>query len=91
MARDVDDVVDAAHHEQVAVVVDVATVPGRVVAREGAHVGLDEAVVRLPESGERPGRQREPHRDGAFLVRAARPPALSERICDVVAGHGLGG
>ena len=66
---DVDDVVDAAHHVQVAVGVLVAAIAGQVVAGESGEVALDVTVVVLPQRRHRSGRQGQPDDDGSFRVR----------------------
>ena len=48
MAGDVDHVVDARHHEDVAVVVDIARVAGLVVAGILREVGLPKTLVGVP-------------------------------------------
>ena len=85
VAGDVDDVVGAAHHEQVAVLVDVAAVAGEVVAVERRQVGRDEALVVAPQRRQRSRRQRQLDADrtlgaGNRLVRrTARAPARPSR------------
>ena len=49
MARDVDDVVGAAHDEHVAVLVHEAGVGGFVVAGEFREIAFPEALVLLPQ------------------------------------------
>ena len=49
VAGDVDDVVGASHHEDVAVVVDVAGVGRLVVTGEAREVGAEEAIICFPE------------------------------------------
>ena len=49
MAGDIDDVVGAAHHEDIAVLVLVAGVGGFVVAGEFGEIGFLEALVLLPQ------------------------------------------
>jgi hypothetical protein len=61
----VDDVVGAAHHVQVTVVVEAAAVAGQVVTRVGGQVRRDVALVVLPQRRQAPGRQRQPDDDGA--------------------------
>jgi len=48
MASDVDDVVGARHHIDVAVLVDIARIARLVVAGMGAEVGLLESLVIVP-------------------------------------------
>ncbi|MCY1231823.1 hypothetical protein D9M72_442840 [compost metagenome] len=62
----VDDVVSAAHHEHVAVLVPVAGVAGGVGALKCLEVGGDVAFVVAPESGQRSGRQRQPQHNVSF-------------------------
>ena len=71
MSRNVDDVVGAAHHEQVAVVVDVAAVAGEVVAGKRGQVRRHVAVVVTPQRRQGARRQRQLHADRALLVRVA--------------------
>ena len=68
MARDVDDVVGAAHDEQVAVLVLEAGVRGLVVAGELAEVAFLEALVLLPQRRQACGRQRQLDHDRAHGV-----------------------
>ena len=56
VAGDVDDVVGARHHEDVAVLVDEAGIGRLVVAREFLQVGLDEPLVVVPQGGQGAGR-----------------------------------
>ena len=56
VAGDIDDVVDATHDEEVAVLVLHARIASQVVTRLGAEVGLDVAVVVLPQ-GRKTGRR----------------------------------
>ena len=69
---DVDDVVGAAHDEQVAVLVDVAAVAGQVVAVERGQVRRDEPVVVVPQRRQRARRQRQLDADRA--LHAGRRP-----------------
>ena len=85
VAGDVDDVVGAAHHEQVAVLVDVAAVAGEVVAVERRQVRGDVAVVVAPERRQRAGRQRQPE-EIAPSVPADRLAVAVEHL-DVIPGH----
>ena len=55
VAGDVDHVVGAAHHEQIAVLVAVAAVAGEVVAGEGRQIAVDEALIVAPDVGSVPG------------------------------------
>ena len=52
VSGDVDHVVGPAHHEDVAVVVDVAAVPGQVVPGVGTQIAVDEALVVAPDGGQ---------------------------------------
>jgi len=49
VAGDVDDVVGASHHEDVAVLVDVAGVGSFVVPGEGREVSVAEAIICVPQ------------------------------------------
>ena len=80
MARDVDDVVGAAHHEQVAVLVQVAAVGGVVVALERLQVAVAEAFLVVPQRGQAPGRQRQLQADVPRLVRGDRRAVLVEHL-----------
>ncbi|EPJ40338.1 hypothetical protein STAFG_2587 [Streptomyces afghaniensis 772] len=85
VSGDVDDVVGAAHDEDIAVVVDVSAVAGQVVAGVGGEVGGDVPVVVLPERGQCAGRQREPHDDRAVdacghrIARSVEDPDVPAR------------
>src|SRR5690606_42047448 len=68
VAGDVDDIVGAAHHEQIAVLVPVAAVPGEVIPREAGHVARLVAGVVVPHRGEAAGGQRQLDADIALLV-----------------------
>ena len=89
VAGDVDDVVDAPHHEQVAVLVDVAAVAGQVVAREAREVGRRRSARRRS----RASAACRAAAAAGWRSRPARRPATSSPVvvqdADVVAGHGL--
>ncbi len=86
MAGDVDDVVGAAHDEQVAVLVEVAAVPREVAALVRRQVGRDVAVVVAPQGGQRARRQRQPQHDRPLGARRHRlAPLVQDR--HVVPGH----
>jgi len=55
VARDIDDVVGAAHHEDIAVLVLVAGIGGFVVAGKFVEIGLPAALVLLHKVGRQPG------------------------------------
>ena len=80
VAGDVDDVVGAAHDEQVAVRVLEAGVRGLVVAGELGEVAFLEALVLLPQRRQAGGRQRQLDDDRAHLVRPP-PPCTARRRC----------
>ena len=86
MTRDVEDIVGAAHDEQVAVLVDEAAVPGEVVAVEGRQVSRDVALVVVPQRREGAGGHGQLDADGS-LVTGGRGVALLVEDPDVVAGH----
>lgn len=58
MAGDIDNVVGAGHYEDIAVVVHVPCVSRFVIARKVGEIGIEKALVVVPESGERAGRER---------------------------------
>ena len=86
VAGDVDDVVDATHHEQVAVLVDVAAVAGEVVAREASRGRTStKRSSSFHSVGSVPGRERQLDRDRALARRRGTgSPSLVEDL-DVVA------
>ena len=69
MPGDVDDVVGAAHHVDIARLADVAGIAGEVVAGKGGQIRLAEAVCRVPERRRRPRRHRQLDRERAGLPR----------------------
>ncbi|EKD38226.1 MAG: hypothetical protein ACD_75C00814G0001 [uncultured bacterium] len=87
---DIDNVVHPAHDVHIAILVDISTVAGLVVAGEFRHIGLDETLVIAPESSQGARRQGQFHDDialGAFrhdFVIVVHHP-------HVIAGHGFGG
>ena len=87
MAGHVDDVVDAAHDVEIAVVVLVAGVAGQVEARVARQVRLPVAVVVVPERRQAAGRQRQLHDQGANLPAGHFVAVLAQNPY-VVAGHG---
>ena len=84
--RDIDDVVGAAHDEQVAVLVLEAGVRGLVVAGEFREVAFLEALVLLPQRRQAGGRQRQLDDDRAHLA-ARHFVALLVDDAHVVARH----
>ena len=84
---DVDHIVGAAHHVEVAVLVEVAGIPGGVEAGEGRQVGALEAVLAAPDAQEGAGRQRESDGDIAVFAGLRDWFALGIEDGDVVAGH----
>ena len=94
--RDVDDVVGAAHDEDIAVGVDVSGIARRVEARERIEIRLAEPLEASPDAGERARRQRKAQRDVPLGRSAARAgagdiPALAVEDAHVVARHRHGG
>ena len=90
MARDVDDVVGAAHDPEIAVLVENAGVAGQVIAGEAGEVGLLEALVVVPERRREAGRQRQLDHDRADPARRYLLAGLIHHL-DAIARHRLGG
>ena len=86
MPGDVNDIVDAAHHEQVAIGVEVPAVAGQVVARVLAQIGRFEPGVVAPQRRQGAGGQRQPDADRALFSGLA-PGAVDVQDLHVVAGH----
>ena len=86
MAGDIDDVVGAAHDENVAVLVLEAGVGGFVVAGEFVEIAFAHARVGLPQRRQAGRRQRQLDHDRAHLVGRHFVAALVDDA-DVVAGH----
>ena len=87
MPGHVDDVVDAAHDVEVAVVVLVAGVTGQVETGVARQVRLPVAVVVVPERRQAAGRQRQFHDQGPDPAGGQFVPVLAEHP-HVVARHG---
>ena len=68
VAGNVDHVVGPGHHVDVALLVHIAGVAGRVEALVLAQIGLPEALVRLPERRQRARRQRQAANDGSRVT-----------------------
>ena len=84
----VDDVVDAAHHVEVAVLVHVAGVAREVVARVLRQVRPHEPVVVVPERRQAAGRQRQRDDDLADLAGAISVPSSAiTRMSNPGTGH----
>ena len=86
VSGDVDDVVGAAHDEDVAVLVPVAGVAGGVVALERLEVGGNVAFVVAPERGQGAGRQRQAQDDVAFRAGLDVPAGAVDDV-EPEAGH----
>jgi hypothetical protein len=56
VAGDIDDIVDTAHDEQVAIVVQIAAIAAAVVTLELAQVAIDQALRVAPEGAQGAGR-----------------------------------
>ena len=90
MAGDVDDVVDAPHHEHVAVVVDVPAVAREVPARVAREVRGHAALVVVPERRQRARGERQAHGDRSLLA-GRDEVAVGVQDVDAVPGHGEAG
>jgi hypothetical protein len=84
VAGDIDDVVDAAHDDQVTILIEIPTVAGEVVARMFTQVRRFETGVVAPERGQGAGRQWQRQADRTFFAGSAAaavdgplPPARS--------------
>ena len=66
MAGHIDDIIDPAHDEDVAVLVDETRIAGGVVAGIFFVIGVATALVGVPQGGEGAGGHRQFHRQGAF-------------------------
>ena len=86
VARDIDDVVGAAHHENIAVLVLVAGIGGFVVAGEFGEIGFLETVVLLPQGRQAGGRHRQLDDDRAHGVRGHGPSCVIDHV-DLIARH----
>ncbi len=85
----VDDVVGAAHHEQVPIRVEVAAVAGQVVAVVRRKIRRHVALVVAPQRGQGARRQRQLDADRALFVGVAHR-AIRTQDLHVVTGHGHG-
>ncbi len=68
MPRSVDYVIEAGHDIEVPVPVEVASVPGGVVARRGGDVAGEELAIVVVDGRHEGGRQRQPNADFAQLA-----------------------
>src|SRR5215468_3949285 len=89
VASDIDDVVDATHDVEIAVLVLEARVAGQIVAGMALEVGTLVPRVVVPERRETAGRHGQPDGDGADLPRGDLLVRFVEHA-HVVARHGLG-
>ena len=68
MAGHVDDIVDAAHDPDIAIIVPVTGVPGQIVPRIGIELGALVAFVIVPEGSQGARRQGKFDRDTSHLA-----------------------
>ncbi len=80
MAGDVDDVVGAAHHPDVALLVDHAGIAGTVPAREIRQIGGVKTLVVLPQGRRAARRQRQPGAEIAGLASREQMPIVIQRL-----------
>ncbi len=87
MPCDIDDIVSAAHDEQVAVLVDEPCVRRVVEARKCREVTLLKSVIGMPQRGQATGWQRQLDHDGPHRVGTDRLSTLVDDL-HVIAWHG---
>ena len=86
MACHIDDVIGAAHHEDVPVLVDKPRVGGQVVTGMAGQVGVDPALIAAPQRRRTPRRERQRDADVAGHA-GCHPFTRLVQHAHVVAGH----